>query len=304
MSHEVETMAYTNEVPWHGLGFHKTGGWKNVAALVKDAKVNWLVERKPIFTADGTEIKGYASLTRDSDSKVLDIVGSRYIPTQNEQAFEFFKEFVEAGNAHLETAGSLKGGRVVWGLAKLNKGFELKGNDKVNGYLLCVCPHEQGKSLLFKTTAVRVVCNNTLSMALGKGGTEWRMGHRTAFDTVKVEEAKKALGVARDQIDEFEATVRKLQKLKFTEDKFVDFLSPIFGSEVKGADNKRMKQLIDIYENAPGAQPGNGWGVLNAVTYYADHVASRTDDKRLTNAWLGRTGKQKELVLAKLVEMV
>lgn len=303
MSHEVETIAYTNEVPWHGLGFHKAGGWKNVKSLIKDAKIDWQIERKPIFTADGTEIKGFASLTRDSDGKIMDIVGARYIPTQNEDAFSFFHEFVEAGNAHLETAGSLKGGRVVWGLAKLDKGFELKGNDKVNGYLLCVCPHEQGKSLLFKTTAVRVVCQNTLSMALGKGGTEWRMGHRTAFDGVKVEEAKKALGVARDQIDEFESNVRKLQKLKFTEDKVIDFLGPIFGSEVKGSDNKRMKQLIDIYENAPGAQPGNAYGVLNAVTYYTDHVASRTADKRLTNAWLGRTSKQKELVLARLLEL-
>jgi phage/plasmid-like protein (TIGR03299 family) len=303
MTAAVETMAYTNEVPWHGLGKYRKNGWKTVKELVKDAGINWQVERREIFDADGNEIPGFAALTRDSDSKVFDIVGSRYVPAQNEQAFTFFKEFVEAGKASLETAGSLKGGRVVWGLAKLNASFKLKGDDQVNGFLLCVCPHEQGKSLLFKTTAIRVVCSNTLAMALGEGGTEWRMGHRTAFDEVKVEEAKTALGIARDQIDQFHKNAEKLQKLKMTNQDFIDVMTPFFGSEVKGADNKRMQQLIDIYERAPGAQPGNGWGALNAVTYYADHVASRTGDKRLTNAWLGKTARQKEAVLVTLLDM-
>jgi len=304
MSHQVETMAYTNEVPWHGLGKYKAGGWKTVDALLKDAKVDWEVERRPMFLDGKIEIPGFAALTRSSDEKVLDVVGSRYVPVQNEQAFSFFKEFVEAGKATLETAGSLKGGKLVWGLAKLGTSFELKGRDKVNGYLLCVCPHEQGKSLLFKTTAIRVVCNNTLTMALADSKNEWRMGHRTAFDGVKVEEAKTALGIAREQISEFEKNARLLQKLNLSKQDVIDLLAPIYGSEKRGADNARMAQLIDIYENAPGAQPGNGWGAINAVTYYADHVASRTADKRLTNAWLGRTAMQKEVVLNKLLEIV
>lgn len=303
MSHAVETMAYTNEVPWHGLGFHKAGGWKTVKSLIKDAKIDWTVDRRSIHTADGVEIEGFASLTRSSDQKILDIVGSRYQPVQNEQAFEFFKEFVEAGKATLETAGSLKGGKVVWGLAKLGTGFKLRGDDQVNGYLLCICPHEQGKSLVFKTTAVRVVCQNTLSMALREKGTEWRMGHRTAFDGVKIDQAKTALGIAREQIGEFEKNARILQKINLSLDDAIKILEPIYGSETKGADSPRMKQLIDIYERAPGAQPGNAWGVLNAVTYYADHVASRTSDKRLTNAWIGRTALQKETVLEKLLEL-
>jgi phage/plasmid-like protein (TIGR03299 family) len=303
MSHQVETMAYTNAVPWHGLGKYKEGGWKTTDALLKDAKINWEVERRDMFDANGVQIPGFAALTRDSDAKVLDVVGSRYIPVQNKDAFDFFKEFVEAGKATLETAGSLKGGRLVWGLAKLNTTFTMSGNDKTGGYLLCACPHEQGKSLLFKMTAVRVVCNNTFSMALAEGGSEWRMGHRTAFGEVKIEEAKAALGIARDQVGEFEKAMRKIQKIKLSNEDVIKVLLPFFGSDVKGAENARMKQLIDIYENAPGAQPGNAYGVFNAVTYYADHVASRTPDKRLTNAWMGRTGKQKEKVMATLLEM-
>jgi phage/plasmid-like protein (TIGR03299 family) len=299
----TESAAYTNELPWGGLGVHREGGWKNVDALIKDAKLDWQTERRPIYTADGTEIEGFASLTRDRDNKIFDIVGSRYVPTQNKEAFAFFKEFVEAGKATMDTAGALRGGRIVWGLAKLNTSFELKGKDMVNGYLLCICPHEQGKSLMFKTLAFRPWCSNTIALGLRGAISGWRMGHRTNFNEVKISDAKKVLGLARDTMGEFENDAKKIQKLKVTPEDVIKILLPFFGSDVKGAENARMKQLIDIYENAPGAQPGNGWGVLNAVTYYADHVASRTPDKRLTNAWLGRTANQKDAVLAKLLEM-
>lgn len=303
MTAAVETMAYTNEVPWHGLGTFKANGWKNVKSMLTDAGIDWKVNRSAMYTADGAEVEGFSALTRSSDGKVLDVVGGRYQPVQNEDAFEFFTEFVEAGKAKMETAGSLMGGRIVWGLAKLGTGFKLKNQDQVDGYLLCMCPHKKGKSLLYKTTAIRVVCNNTLTMALRTAGNEWRMSHRTVFDGVKIEEAKTALGIARDQIGEFETTARKLQKVKVTDKDVRDILSPIFvkdGTE----ESRRMKQLIDIYERAPGADPGNAWGVLNAVSYYADHIASRSTDKRLSNAWIGRTAMQKTQTLEKLLELV
>lgn len=299
---------YTNDAPWATLGSDVD---KNATAkaMLKKAKLDWKTERRPLYTnandGKGTfEIDNFAALTRDVDGKVFDIVGSRYIPTQNEQAFEFFLDFIHAGKAKMQTIGSFKGGALVWGMADLGTEFVLKGGDKVKGYLLCVCPHLQGKSLVFKTTTVRVWCMNTLAQAIAeKGMTEWRMGHRTAFEGVKVEQARTTLGIAREQVGEFETIARKLQKLKLSQSDFEDVMKPIFGGDKEATDNKRMKQLIDIYENAPGAQPGNGWGALNAVTYYADHVASRTPDKRLTNAWLGRTGLQKEKVMATLIEM-
>jgi phage/plasmid-like protein (TIGR03299 family) len=292
------------QIPWDGLGtdINKSAG---VKAALKKAKLDWTVERRALQLNDGGgDIKDFSALVRDSDDKVFDIVGSRYTPVQNEQAFTFFMEFVEAGGAKMETIGSFGGGKIVWGMANLNAGFELKGGDKVGGYLLCVCPHEQGKSLVFKTTTVRVWCMNTLAMALRqKNQTEWRMTHRTAFEGVKVAEAKVALGIARDQIGEFEKNAKLLQKLKVSKEEFIELIAPVYGND-KENDNKRMQQLIDAYENAPGAQPGNGWGAINAVTYYADHMASRTPDKRMTNAWLGRTSIQKELILERLLERV
>ena len=142
MSHDIETMAWTGEVPWHGLGF-KVNGNLSVKQMLKAAKLDWKVERKPIFAQTDAhhsiQVDGFAALMRDKDNAVFDIVGSQYQPVRNEQAFEFFNDFIKAGKATMETAGSLKGGRVVWGLAKLGDSFEVTRGDKINGYLLCVC---------------------------------------------------------------------------------------------------------------------------------------------------------------------
>lgn len=310
MSHNVETMAYTNEVPWHGLG-DKVAGNLTPKEMLKAAKLNWRVDRVPLFTADGDEVPGFAGLQRSSDKSVLDIVGSRYQPTQNEDVFEFFREFTEAGKAKMETAGSLRGGRYVWSLANLNASFTLKGGDRVNGYLLIASPHQQGKSLVIKFTTIRVVCNNTLTLALGAAGNTWRMNHRRTFDTITQAEAKDALGIAREQLGEFETNARTLSKIKMTRADAIKALAQVFQPDFEVKDllkdsdllNLKMRVLLDVNEKAPGADPNTAWGVLNAVTYYADHVASRTPDKRLTNAWLGKTANQKETVLEALLEL-
>lgn len=313
MSHNVETMAYTNEEPWHGLG-HYVADAPNVSRMLKLAKLDWSVERRPMMAGTfdsegkasfltGVNVPGYSALVRDSDNAVLDVCGSKYVPIQNKEAFEFFVEFVEAGDAKMETAGSLRGGRYVWGLANLQKSFKLKGKDEVKGYILVVCPHQVGKSLIVKFTTVRVVCNNTLTLALRDASDTFRMSHRRAFDEVAIGRAKSTLGIAREQMDQFEENARKLKAKSMARDDVIAALAAVYQPDEKLADlvrdfdslaTPRMKALMDINERAPGADPTTAWGVLNAVTYYSDHVASRTADKRLTNAWLGRTAKQKE----------
>jgi phage/plasmid-like protein (TIGR03299 family) len=317
MSHAVETMAYTNETPWHGLGF-RIDQAPTVKGMLRAAKIDWKVEKAPLFTENTNgeidqNVEGFYGLRRTSDNKVLDVVGSRYTPIQNEEAFEFFTEFVEAGQATMETAGSLRGGRMVWGLANLNQSFTLKGDDKVNGFLLMAVPHEQGKAACAKFTTVRVVCQNTISLALRrdlKGGTtEYRIHHRKVFDAAAVEQAKIALGIARDQMGQFETTAKLLKRKSMRREDIIEVLAPTFQSQTKVADllsgkeelSTRMNTLLDINEKAPGADPTTAWGVLNAVTYYADHIASRTTDKRLTNAWFGKTANQKEEILKVLI---
>ena len=212
-------------------------------------------------------------------------------------------DFIENGDATMETAGSLRGGLHVWGLANLKAGFKVASGDEVNGYLLVVCPHEVGKSLIFKFTPIRVVCQNTLSLALRDGRNEFRMPHRSQFDAGAISRAKDALGIARDAVGELEKNAKLLKKMKITDSDFIaKILAPIYMPNADTAEliqdpdanmTPRMKTIMDVYRKAPGADPGNGWGALNAVTYHADHLASRTVDKRLTNAWLGKTANQK-----------
>lgn len=318
MAHEIEKMAYTNEVPWHKLGT-KVLGSPTSEEMMKKAGLDWTVAKHPIYYSDKdvkdkpNKIYGDAyALVRSSDGKCLDIVGNHYRPVQNVDAFKFFNEFVTAGKAKMETAGSLRGGKYVWGLANLNASFKLEGNDEVKGYLLVASPHEIGKSLIIKFTTIRVVCNNTLTLALKSSGNEFRMAHRMEFDDKTRERAKEVLGIAREQMVEFEGNARKLKKLKLKKEKIIEVLANVYQprktlkhltSDFDKNSSPSMKRVFDVLHHAPGADPDTGWGVLNAVTYYADHVASRTVDKRLYNSWVGKTGNHKQMVLTDLLRL-
>jgi phage/plasmid-like protein (TIGR03299 family) len=314
MAHEVETMAYTNQEPWHGLGTHIEDA-PSVDEMLIHAGLDWEVEKQPMYTMidkKKVEVPNKFALVRSSDKSILDVVGKVWNPIQNAEAFEFFRDFVEAGDATMETAGSLKDGRYVWGLANLNASFKLPGNDEVKGYLLVGLPHEQGKSLIIRPTAVRVVCNNTLSMALRESGDSFRFSHRMDFDASAIQHAKETLGIAREQIAEFETHARILQRKKLDEKEVVELLASIMAPKNDAKQmaedftehgTPRMNTIMDAYYKAPGAQPGTAWGALNAVTYWTDHLASRTQDKRLTNAWLGKTARQKDQVKSLLLSV-
>lgn len=321
MAHEVETMAYTNEVPWHGLGFsinkEEVSGQNGVENMMKAAKLDWNVSLEDIYRKNGEVIAEAKALIRSTDEKVLSVVGRSYIPVQNSEAFAFFNEFVEAGEAHMETAGSLKGGRYVWGLANLGESFSLKGGDKIKGYLLVGSPHEPGRSLIMKFTPVRVVCNNTLTMALnwnsskvhetGVSAPFARHTHRSLFDDAALSQAKTTMGLAREQLAVFQEQAKTLQGKSMTTQDAIDVLAPIFapnflGKMVEETASKKIRQLLDINRFAPGAQPGNAWGLLNAATYYLDHSAGRSQDNRLSSAWFGEGAAQKLKVLKVLLD--
>lgn len=324
MSHEVETMAWTNEVPWHGLGV-KVDDNLTPDQMLKAAGLDWNVNLSPMYyrmpTKDGskgavTPVADHFALVRDTDGKVLDVVGNRYQPVQNADAFEFFTEFVHAGDAKMDTAGSLHGGQWVWGLASLEEGFALANGDKVYGYVLLASPHKQGKSLIAKFTPVRVVCNNTLTLALRQKGQrrahEFRMNHRNVFDKAMIAQAKTTMGIAREQLDQFEQNANILSRKTMSRDDVVEFLHPFFQPQAQLSDltsdptkiNPRFQSVLDAYAMAPGAKiaDGTAWGVLNAVTYYFDHHSGNSPDTRLAKSWLGRNGLVKEEVLTGLLK--
>lgn len=324
MAHEVETMAWTNTVPWHGLGQQVPQGI-TTDEMLRLAKIDWTVSKRPLFigdwttSADGTRVASnnadselctdaYA-LVRDSDNKVLDVVGRAYTPVQNHQAMGFFREFVEGGKAYIDTAGSLRGGKIVWVLASLNKSFKLAGKDEVKGYLMMSSPHQQGKAQIMKFTSIRVVCNNTLTAALRSDKkSELRRAHRAEFDAAAQDKAKDALGIARDQFEEFAEFSLKLSKTKVDPLQAARLIAQAFGDEdladaesielVRKEGSKGTVIALDALEKAPGAKllsaDGTAWGVLNAVTYTTDHSLRNSADSRLFHAWFGRSAGIKD----------
>ena len=294
MALKTDKVAYTNEQPWRGLGV-KVNKNDSPAKMMKAAGIDWETMKTPLYRQDGTEIKGRFEL-RTSTGTTLDIVGNDYKPTQNGDVMEFFNDFVRKGDATMETMGSLQGGKIVWAMAALNEGFTLPGNDTVRGYVFIGSPHMRGRSLIARVTHLRDVCNNTIQVALRLGrhgiGDVFRMNHRNEFTPIQRDKAKEVLGLAREQVHDFEKVAKKLRATKVSDDRAEELFTKLFAKS-EDSESRRVAQLVDIYHNAPGALPGNAWGVLNAVTYYTDHTAGKSPDRRLTMAWTGRNAAKK-----------
>lgn len=308
---------WENTNAWDGLGTD-IGKKATVQEMLKSAKMNWKVERQPIYTftpPDGGEepIPGFSALVRSDNHKTMDIVGSRYIPAQNTDFFEFLQEFVQEGKSRIEVIGGLDEGRIVWALASLDRDFVLPGNDKVSSHLLMACHHKQGKSNIAKLINRRFLCGNTLALALAGAGTEFRMNHRNELNAGVIKRGKEVLGLAREQAGDFERNARILKGLKLSaSDALKKVFAPMYQPQANIKElmadydtiaSSALHRVTDAYKNAPGADPGTGWGVLNAITYVSDHLASRAPAKRLQNAWLGKTARHKEAALETLLEM-
>ena len=167
MAHMVETMAYSGSVPWHGLGVAVSNDLTPTQMMQK-AGLDWRVDEVDCFikTRNGDVKTGQKALVRSTDDRILTTVGENWNPVQNSDAFEFFSEYVMAGDMEMHTAGSLKDGQMVWALAKVKESFELFKGDTVESYLLFSNPHQYGKSIDIRFTPIRVVCNNTLTLSL------------------------------------------------------------------------------------------------------------------------------------------
>lgn len=306
MSHEVESMAYAHEVPWHGLGANVRSDLSYKEMLVASG-LDWTVSlRKMQFRGSDKKMKDIPRsfvLARDSDDRPLSTAGGRYKPVQNEEALRFFDRFVRAGHATLETAGSLRNGELVWCLAKLGHDFKLPGGDKVKGYLLLVSPHKVGKSLFYRTTAIRVVCANTLAMATAGGSQfERKFPHVRDFNA---DEASEALADANESMVKFSEIAHALHRLKLSKEEAVRILLDVYQADAdrSAAQVKKMikdektwnptvKSVFECYVNAPGATEGTGWGLLNGATYRANHKAGKSADNRLATLWVGKEGRR------------
>ena len=313
MAHMVETMAYAGEVPWHKLGVPVSNDLTPVQMMDK-AGLNWNVREVESFIEfDGKRIAtGQKSLVRETDGKILTNVGADWNPVQNETAFEFFNDFVMSGEMEMHTAGSLKGGQMVWALAKVGESFELFGDDRVDSYLLFSNPHQYGKSIDVRFTPIRVVCNNTLTFSLSnKKDNSVKVGHRTQFDPDSV---KESLGVAKSQLNTYKDMAEFLGSKRFTTDSLIEYYNTVFprtaDKRVQGKAlsvetlSRNAKLAYDALEQQPGSKyaEGSWWQAFNSVTYITDHVQGRNADNRLYSSWYGPNQSRKANALKSAVE--
>lgn len=318
MSHEVETMAYAGAVPWHGLGVAVSNDL-TPRQMMQKAGLDWTVEKHDSFVIinDGFGgVKhvptGQQALVRSSDKKVLTQVGSGWNPVQNEEAFDFFAEYCAAGDMEMHTAGSLKGGQMVWALAKIKESFDILGGDQVDSYLLFSNPHQYGKSIDVRFTPIRVVCNNTLTLSLGQQvANSCKLNHRSEFNPEKV---KEALGIAHEKFAKYKEMAEFLSTKRFTPETLVQYYNEVFPRTYQGKKEVTVKDFSDLTTNGqsaysfletqPGAEFGEGtwWQALNSVTYLTDHKMGRSTDTRLASAWFGSNQSRKERAVNKAVE--
>lgn len=272
---------YRAEV-WDGLGVDVVGA-KTSKEVIDLADLNWKVKQKPAYIdVDGNKINtGYTINYKDSDNSILGVVGKNYKVVQNEDAFAFTDELVGDGthSVEYETAGELDCGKIVWMLARLPQVIIV--DDEVDNYLLFSSSHDGTKAVRCCITPVRVVCKNTLNLALRTAKRSWRYIHAGNVMT-RLEDAKKTLIYVDKYMKELakEADILATKHLTHEDvERVVNKLIPPPTEE--NPSNRKMSNYEynrDAFKRAFSEQDLNnfrytGWGVLNAVSDFCYHTA-------------------------------
>lgn len=309
MAAAVETMAWAGDPPWHRLGTHVphdiSPGEMQVAA-----GLNWRVEKVPLRYEFQQRLRNsdQFALVRSIDGRMLDIVkSSNWKPVQNDAAFDFFGRFVRLNHMTMEVAGSLHDGKIVFVLAKMNQGFyvDARAEDRTDGYLLFTNPHQYGHAVDIRLTPIRVVCMNTLALALGTASKAVvKYSHWRRFDVEAARSAfEESLLVLRDYGD----SACFLASKRYDNESLGSYFEACFPyvpnmhTQTPTADrtSANAQRALRIVEAQPGAHyaPETWWNALNAVTYLTDHELGKSSDTRLHSAWYGKGEKRKRQAL-------
>ena len=300
MSHELHSvsgktsMAYVGAVPWHGLGQSLTSG-ASIETWIREAGMEYeLLSSKVAYkTADNKTaiFPNRQVLFRSDDGAPLGLVGDTYKVVQPREVIEFFRSLADDYGFELETAGVLFGGRKYWALAKTPESFKVGKSDEVKGHLMLATACDGSMSTIAKYVATRVVCQNTIQIALGEGGPVVKTRHNAEF---KAAEVKSELGLLHESFSAFALAAKTLGKVKLGSAQAVQFLINLMGDptvpveeQTKNVDN--MKAIAEKFatQNYIGhdLSGATAWGLVNCVTEFVDHTRGRGQDRRLEHAW-------------------
>ncbi|MBE7004420.1 MAG: DUF932 domain-containing protein [Ruminococcaceae bacterium] len=288
MSANVETMMYVRQKPWHGLGTNVPEAPASADAL-RFAGLDWTVRQEPVFNSRGGIIPGYKSNVRDTDNSVLGIVGDRYKVVQNADAFNFTDDLI-GGDVRYETAGSLREGRTIWLLAKMPE--HRVAGDNVEPYLCFTNSHDGSGGLKVCMTPIRVVCNNTLNLALGSAKRIWSMRH-TENIRERMQEARDCLALADDYMSGLATYADRAANKTLYDSDVKAILNELFpvteqSSPRERATAEKCRNEFMVCYYAPDIRRfrGTAWGVINAASDLATHSMPHRNTKNYAeNNW-------------------
>lgn len=310
MAHELDfvndeaAFAYAGQKAWHGLGQELEAG-ADLATWQKAAHMDWNILRAAVQYDSLTGSHMYEDkhvLYRSDNGKPLSVVSPSYKIVQPGEVLEFYKDLVGVADMQLETAGVLFGGKRFWALANTGRMAELRGDDQIKGYVLLSTSCDGTLATTAQFTSVRVVCNNTLSIATKGNETKIRVPHNSTWNPGEV---KEQLGLIDSGWARFKDQIELLAETKVTTDVATTYLLQLFGDPTVDAANQSPAvagKCAGIWELFKGAGMGAGmescndsmWGLLNAVTQTVDHHSNhRTVDSRLNNNWFGSGASKK-----------
>lgn len=313
MAHLLQQMAYIGQTPWHELG-NQLPPKQPLEVWARSAGMDWRICETPVrYMAEQAGALGSIMTFEDqkvlyrSDTKApLSVVGGRYQIVQPRDVLEFYRDLTEVSGFELETAGVLKAGKKFWALARTGKETALKGNDTVKGYILLATSCDGTLATTATPTTVRVVCNNTLSIALNGASSAVRVPHSTTFDAQAV---KRQLGIAVSGWDTFMYRMKTLSERKVKTHESMNFFLRVLCQTDGHADSqtltneRALKKVQELYEGRGrgaelSAAKGTAWGLLCAVTEFVDHERrARSQEYRLDSAWFGQGAGLKQRAL-------
>jgi phage/plasmid-like protein (TIGR03299 family) len=298
MAHNINSLMYVGDKPWHGLG-KKLDKVATSAEAIEAAGMSWKVNKEPIFLKGVADpIEGKWATVREDTHDVLGVVGDQYKPLQNKEAFSFFDAIVGIKEAMYHTAGALGKGERVWILAKLPGYIKVKGDDVSEKFLLLANSHDGTKAVSMMFTPIRVVCQNTLNVAIGGALLQAKVRHTTNIGQ-NVSAVREQLGIINQKFSFFEEAAQKLATVQLTKDAWTDYLKTLKLAAVTKEDaTTRMTNITEevsrLFETGKGAElvsaKGTAWGAFNAVVEYVDYFRGSDNPENRAKSLLFGTG--------------
>jgi phage/plasmid-like protein (TIGR03299 family) len=311
MAHLFQSGLFFGADAWHGLGVTLPADSQarySIDDSIGIAGLNWEVETRPVF-CDGKELTAHRAVVRKDTGDVFGVVGDRYRPLQNREQFDWFAPFLESGECAFETCGALKGGALVWVLAKLQRAdATVTADDKIRKYLLLTSSHDGSMSTSVGFCPIRVVCWNTLSAGLRDSRSSLLKVKHTASQ-------KQALATIRETVnlvdETFEATAaqyRKLVACGVNRDdirKYVKLVLELEDNEEKLSARQRniLDNVVSLALHGVGNDGRTAWSAYNGVTQYLTHEYGRNADSRLRANWYGEAKRVNDRALTLALQL-